>query len=560
MSSSNVNRIADISCRAVLDATGHYGVEVDVTVGWGIVRSQARVSCAPDPDNDSDRTYYNSVISAIDTFDTSLKPRLVGAPLTESRAIDSVLDTSTQASPMPPQIAALTRSISTAVWRGRASGSNRPLYRLLAEEMKTPTIRLPTPIVSVLGGGAVADSELGFAQILIFPLRTTSFKDALESVVTVHQSISKVLKSEFGVGGVTVADDGSFAAPLRDVEDAIRIVETALDNSGKIFEMGIGINCGASHLWDAAKEEYDTKWNWRKPEKESVDEEEPQQPTEEDVEHETEEPSTDQPPLSSGRMHSARSESRSTPGLENPPSARPLSPKTSYTPLEWTDLLISLIERHRILYLEHTHILEHDQELKRLFGYCSTHNVLLAQSRPILEAFGEIESVLPLSLSTSLSEANTLTDLISLSADLQLTGHAVIVDCTMQKITETVSADVAVGTGSGLIKLSLARGENIEVVNQLLRVEEEMKGLAVYGFDLWRVVEKTQNELKAEFDESERIRKEEIRRRKEEEERARREEEERAAEEERRRVEAEEAAAAAAMAAEEQPEELPDEE
>jgi enolase len=81
-----------------------------------------------------------------------------------------------------------------------------------------------------------------------------------------------------------------------------------------------------------------------------------------------------------------------------------------------------------------------------------------------------------------LNQIGTLTETLEAIALAQRNGYKAIISHRSGETEDTTIADLAVATDSGQIKTgSLSRTERIAKYNRLLKIEEELKGQAVYG-------------------------------------------------------------------------------
>jgi len=111
---------------------------------------------------------------------------------------------------------------------------------------------LPVPLMNILNGGAHADNNVDFQEFMVVPVGVATFNEALRMGAEVFHQLKAVLKSK---GYATsVGDEGGFAPNLRSNEEAI---ETILESIAKA-----GYSAGADCLLaldPAASEFYDGK-------------------------------------------------------------------------------------------------------------------------------------------------------------------------------------------------------------------------------------------------------------------------------------------------------------
>ena len=83
------------------------------------------------------------------------------------------------------------------------------------------------------------------------------------------------------------------------------------------------------------------------------------------------------------------------------------------------------------------------------------------------------------------NQIGTLTETMQAIALAQSNGYSAIISHRSGETEDTTIADIAVATNAGQIKTgSLSRSERTSKYNRLLRIEEELKGNSIYGFEL----------------------------------------------------------------------------
>lgn len=89
---------------------------------------------------------------------------------------------------------------------------------------------LPVPMMNIINGGAHADNNVDFQEFMIVPVGAASFNEALRIGVEVFHTLKAVLKKK---GYATsVGDEGGFAPNLRSNEEAIETILEAITQAG----------------------------------------------------------------------------------------------------------------------------------------------------------------------------------------------------------------------------------------------------------------------------------------------------------------------------------------
>ena len=114
-----------------------------------------------------------------------------------------------------------------AVAHAAANAKNLPLYRYLGGE---EACTLPVPMFNILNGGKHADNTVDFQEFMIQPLGFEQFGEALRACVEIYHTLKGVLHDRNM--STAVGDEGGFAPNLSDNEDALRVIEEAVDKAG----------------------------------------------------------------------------------------------------------------------------------------------------------------------------------------------------------------------------------------------------------------------------------------------------------------------------------------
>ena len=150
-------------------------------------------------------------------------------------------------------------AVSLAIARAGAAQSKVPLYVYLASLAGKPTNKfiMPVPSLNIINGGAHAGNNLEMQEFMILPTGATSFKESIRLGVEVYHSLGKLLKKKFGISAGNVGDEGGFGAPqIRDENHTLEIIMEALENSGHMGRIDIGLDVAASEFYDPIAKTY----------------------------------------------------------------------------------------------------------------------------------------------------------------------------------------------------------------------------------------------------------------------------------------------------------------
>ena len=89
---------------------------------------------------------------------------------------------------------------------------------------------LPVPMMNIINGGAHADNNVDFQEFMVVPVGASTFREALRIGAEVFHSLKSVLKKK---GYATsVGDEGGFAPNLKSNEEAVETILEAISNAG----------------------------------------------------------------------------------------------------------------------------------------------------------------------------------------------------------------------------------------------------------------------------------------------------------------------------------------
>lgn len=248
--------IADVKARQILDSRGNPTVEAEIITSNGYMGRAAVPSGASTGiheavelrDNDKNNYGGKSVLNAVHYVNTTIFEALRGVEVFEQNAIDNIMLDLDGTDNKSKLGANAILAVSMAVARAAAQEAKLPLYRYIGGANAN---LLPVPLMNILNGGAHADNSIDFQEFMILPVQADSFAQSLQMGVAVFHSLKKVLKDK-GYS-TNVGDEGGFAPNIKSNEEAIETVLTAIEAAG--FTPGKEILLGM----DAATSEFYNK-------------------------------------------------------------------------------------------------------------------------------------------------------------------------------------------------------------------------------------------------------------------------------------------------------------
>lgn len=420
--------IMNIHAREILDSRGTPTVEAEVVLDNGI-RAVASVPSGASTgsnealelrDGDNNRYFGKGVLKAVSHVNDIIAPALIGINVLNQATVDEImieLDGTDNKSNLG---ANATLAVSLAVAKAAAASKQIPLYHYLGDPESNV---LPIPMMNIINGGSHSDSPIAFQEFMIRPIGALTFADGLRIGAEVFHSLKKLL-AEKGLN-TSVGDEGGFAPKLRNKEEALDLIMTAIEKAGYVpgDDVTLALDCAASEFYNNGMYDY------------TVFEGE---------------------------------------------NARIL------TRDEQIDYLESLVKRYPIDSIEDG-MAENDWEgWKMLTSRIGDAVQLVGDDlfvtnvkflkRGIDENCGNAILIKP-------NQIGTLSETLEAISLAQQNGYAAIISHRSGETEDTTIADLAVATNCGQIKTgSLSRSERTAKYNRLLKIEEELQGNSLYGF------------------------------------------------------------------------------
>merc|ERR1712151_1008941 len=150
-------------------------------------------------------------------------------------------------------------AISMAVCRAGAAAKEQPLYEYIANLAGKATDKfvMPVPSFNVINGGSHAGNKLACQEFMILPVGCKSFKEALQTGSEVYQTLKDVSKKRYGQDATNVGDEGGFALPVQDNNEALDVLMEALEEAGHTDKVRIATDVAASEFYLKEENKYD---------------------------------------------------------------------------------------------------------------------------------------------------------------------------------------------------------------------------------------------------------------------------------------------------------------
>jgi enolase len=276
---------------------------------------------------------------------------------------------------------------------------------------------LPVPMMNIMNGGKHAAGSTDLQEFMIMPVGAQSYREGLRWGVEIYHSLKKVLSGKDH--GTTVGDEGGFAPRLSANREAFELILEAIDKAG--YRAGeqimLAMDAAASEIYEDGKYHLKTE----------------------------------------GKV------------LTGP---------------EMVDFYAEWVDQYPIISIEDG-LHEDDWEswalmMERLGDRLQIvgDDLLVTNVRRIEKAFDRHAAN---SLLVKVNQIGTLTEAMEAVDHVQRHGWTAVVSHRSGETEDNTIADLAVALNAGQIKTGApARTDRVAKYNQLLRIEEDLRGTAVY--------------------------------------------------------------------------------
>lgn len=418
--------ITDILAREVLDSRGNPTIEVEVytesgAFGRGMVPSGASTGeheAIELRDGDKDRYLGKGVLKAVDNVNKVISEAILGFDVRDQMAIDKTM-IELDGTPNKEKLGAnAILGVSIAVARAAADYLDLPLYQYLGGfNAKT----LPTPMMNIINGGSHADNSIDFQEFMIMPIGAPTFKEALRMGTEVFHALAGILKAK----GLTtsVGDEGGFAPNLGSNEEGFEVIIEAIKKAG--YKPGedvvLAMDAASSEFYNKEKGVYDL--------------------------------------ADSGEGEK--------------------------TADEMIKIYEDLVAKYPIVSIEDG-LDENDWEGTKKLTDALGDKVQIVGDDIFVTNPVKLAKAIEMGVSNSIlikvNQIGTLTETFDAIEMAKKAGFTAVVSHRSGETEDSTIADIAVATNAGQIKTgSLSRTDRIAKYNQLLRIEDQLGDLAVYG-------------------------------------------------------------------------------
>lgn len=425
--------IVKITGREILDSRGNPTVEVDVLLASGAFGRAAVPSGASTGENeaielrDGDKKRYlgKGVLKAVKNVNETIAPALLGMSALNQREIDYKMIELDGTKTKSNLGANAILGVSLAVAKAAANYLDLPLYRYIGG---TNAYVLPVPMMNIINGGSHSDAPIAFQEFMIRPVGACCFREGLRMGAEVFHALKKIFHDR-GLS-TAVGDEGGFAPTLDGTEDALNSILKAIEAAGYVpgKDVTIALDCASSEFYNK-KDTYDySKFE--------------------------------------GPNGAKRSSAQQAEYLAELVSKYPIdSIEDGMDENDWAGwkLLTDKIGDKCQLVGDDLFVTNVDFLKKGIIEGCAN------------------------SILIKVNQIGSLTETMDAIEMAHRNGYTSVTSHRSGETEDATIADIAVATNSGQIKTgSLSRSDRMAKYNQLLRIEEELGNLAVYGYKTYK--------------------------------------------------------------------------
>jgi enolase len=244
--------IEEIIAREILDSRGNPTLEVDCLLESGSVGRAAVPSGASTGKREAlelrdgdERFGGKGVRKAVVHIEEEIAPAVEGLDARDQAVVDRVM-LDLDGTPNKGRLGAnAILGVSMAVAKAAADASGLSLYAYLGGPGATV---LPVPMLNVLNGGVHADNSVDIQEFMLVPIGFDSFAEALRAGTEVYHVLKSVLKKR-GLA-TAVGDEGGFAPNLESNQEALVLLMEAISQAGYQpgEQIGLALDVAASEL------------------------------------------------------------------------------------------------------------------------------------------------------------------------------------------------------------------------------------------------------------------------------------------------------------------------
>ena len=259
-----MSEIIYLHAREILDSRGNPTVEVDVHLASGVFGRAAVPSGASTGeheavelrDKDQNRYLGKGVQKAVENVNTVIAGVLVGENVFAQNEIDATMCELDGTENKSNLGANAILGVSLAVAKAAADELGQPLFRYIGG---TNAKELPLPMMNILNGGSHADNNVDIQEFMVMPAGASSFAEALRMGAEIFHNLKTVLQARNC--NTAVGDEGGFAPDLSSNEEAIAVIIEAIERAKYVpgEDILLALDAASSEFYNRDSGTYELK-------------------------------------------------------------------------------------------------------------------------------------------------------------------------------------------------------------------------------------------------------------------------------------------------------------
>ncbi|GHU25806.1 enolase [Spirochaetia bacterium] len=249
-----MSTIEYVEAREILDSRGNPTIEVDVILDDGAKGRAAVPSGASTGDyeavelRDGDKSRYlgKGVLKAVENVNNIIAPEIEELDALNQVDIDRTMIELDGTENKAKLGANAILGVSMAVARAAAESLQIPLYKYLGTYHSN---LLPVPMANIINGGKHSDNKIDFQEFMVMPVGAETVREAIRWTAEVFHTLKKLLKD--AGKNTAVGDEGGFAPDIGN-EEALQFIVKAIEKAGYKADreqFGIAMDCASSELY-----------------------------------------------------------------------------------------------------------------------------------------------------------------------------------------------------------------------------------------------------------------------------------------------------------------------
>ncbi|ANZ22614.1 enolase [Buchnera aphidicola (Diuraphis noxia)] len=253
-----MSKIIKIIAREIIDSRGNPTIESEVHLKSGFIGLASSPSGASTGsfealelrDKNINRFNGMGVKKAVALINEKISDALKNKDANNQNDIDHTMINLDGTSNKSKLGANAILSVSLAVAKAAALSKKIPLYQHIADINNTTGVfSMPLPMINIINGGKHANNNIDIQEFMIQPVSAKTIKEAIKMGCEVFYALGLLLKEKNM--STTVGDEGGYAPNLRSNEEALNLIQDAIQKTkyklGK--DIKLAIDCAASELY-----------------------------------------------------------------------------------------------------------------------------------------------------------------------------------------------------------------------------------------------------------------------------------------------------------------------